>query len=88
MKNLGTGLLAFLAFSLCCGGPVIIGSLFLASLGWFTGDVVVLSLAVIVGVVGIVAWKRKRRAKQCGCGEQSEIHTIKEHKHVKRFSIR
>lgn len=67
---MGTALLAGLALTLCCGGPLLVGSLSLASLGWLISGP---GLALVVGLVGIVAvivWNRRRRKNNCECDEQ------------------
>jgi hypothetical protein len=77
MKNVGTGVLALLAFGICCGGPLIIGSLSLATLGLFAGDVLVLTLAAALGAAGFLVLRQKQR-QACDCSEkelqEKEIH--------------
>lgn len=67
VKNVGTSLLAALALSVCCGGPLILSSLSLASLGWITSDVALASFALAAGIVLTILWYRKRRKQQCQC---------------------
>ncbi len=77
MKNVGTGVLALLAFGIC-GGPLIIGSLSLVTVGLFAGDVLALALAVALGAAGFVFLKQKQRRQACDCSEkelqEKEIH--------------
>jgi hypothetical protein len=70
MKNLFPTVLAVLAFSVCCAGPLLVSSLSLVSLSWLSSGP---GLALVVGLVGIVAvlvWNRRRRKNNCGCDEQ------------------
>jgi hypothetical protein len=70
MKNLFPTILAVLALSLCCGAPILVSSLSLASLGWLISGP---SLALVVGLVGVavvIVWNRRRRKNNCGCDEQ------------------
>lgn len=72
MKQIGPSLLAVVTLALCCGAPLIIGSLSLASLSWFVSGP---AIAVIVGAValtGAVLWTRKRRKDKCVCEKEND----------------
>lgn len=71
MKNIAPPLLGALALSVCCGAPLIIGSLSLASISWLVAGP---AIAVIVGataVTGAVLWTRKRRKDNCACEKEN-----------------
>jgi hypothetical protein len=70
MKNLFPTILAVFAFSICCGAPLLVSSLSLASLGWLISGP---GLALTVGLVGVVAailWNRRRRKDRCECDDK------------------
>ncbi|MBI4546543.1 MAG: hypothetical protein HY707_01080 [Ignavibacteriae bacterium] len=70
MKNLFPTILAVLAFSLCCGAPLLVSSLSVASLGWLISGPGLALTVGLVGIVTVILWNRRRRKNSCDCDEQ------------------
>lgn len=70
MKNMGTALLAGLALTICCGGPLLGGSLSLASLGWLISGPGLAPVVALAGIAAVIVWNRRRRKNSRECDEQ------------------
>jgi hypothetical protein len=70
MRNIVAAFIAALSLTLCCGGPLVMGSLGFASLGWFLTGKGLALLVAMSGVIGAIIWTRKRHKDDCDCKKE------------------